>query len=105
MGLPAILASIRDENQLWTPYGLRSISKNSTFYKRENAPGDAPYWRGALWINVQYLALYGLHHYAHTDGPSRAQALRIYTELRQNVIRNLHGEWLRTNYLWEQYSD
>ena len=32
----------RDEQALWTPYGLRSLSAADRFYLRPNAPGDAP---------------------------------------------------------------
>merc|ERR1712196_174447 len=67
--LGAILKSMRDPAQLWTPWGLRSISKTSSYFQRGNAPGDAPYWRGPIWINAQWLALYGLHFYAHQEGP------------------------------------
>jgi len=103
--LGAVLNSIRDAEDLWTPWGLRSISKKSNYFQRGNAPGDAPYWRGPIWINIQWLALYGLHFYAHEEGPFQAKAKEIYSELRKNVIANLKKEWERTNYLWEQYSD
>jgi len=103
--LEATLKTMRDPEQLWTPWGLRSISKRSTFYQKENAPGDAPYWRGPIWINLQYLALYGLHYYANQPGPYSGQAQEIYTALRSNIMTNLHKNWERTNFLWEQYSD
>jgi hypothetical protein len=43
--LPWVLSVIESPNHLWTPHGLRSISKTDLFYQIENAPGDAPYWR------------------------------------------------------------
>ena len=103
--LGAVLDSIRDPEQLWTPWGLRSLSKKSNYFQRGNAPGDAPYWRGPIWINIQWLALYGLHHYGHTPGPHQAKAKGIYKELRENVMQNLRKEWERTGFLWEQYSE
>jgi len=103
--LGAVLRALRDPAQLWTPWGLRSISKKSNYYRRENAPGDAPYWRGPIWINLQLLALHGLHHYARTPGPSQELASEIYKELRSNVLGNLQKEWERTGFLWEQYSE
>jgi len=103
--LRSVLASMRDPKELWTPWGLRSLSKQSPYFQRGNAPGDAPYWRGPIWINLQWLALSGLHHYATSAGPHTEQAREVYTELRDNVIKNLHKNWQHTNFLWEQYSD
>ena len=103
--LGKVLESMRDPKRMWTPWGLRSLAKDSNYYQRGNAPGDAPYWRGPIWINIQWLALYGLHHYGHTPGPYQARSLEIYAELRQNVMQNLRKEWERTGFLWEQYSE
>jgi mannosyl-oligosaccharide glucosidase len=50
--LSVVLDLIRDENELWSPYGLRSLSRNSKFYGT-----DENYWRGPVWININYLAL------------------------------------------------
>ena len=71
---------------------------------RPNAPGDAPYWRGPIWINLNYLALSGLHHYAHVAGPSRERAASLYAELRDNLVGNVQRVWGETGYLWEQYN-
>jgi mannosyl-oligosaccharide glucosidase len=50
--LGAILDLIGDEEELWSPYGLRSLSKSSEFYHT-----GEDYWRGPVWININYLAL------------------------------------------------
>lgn len=55
--------ALHDPSRLWSPHGLRSLSKSDLLYGVPNAPGDAPYWRGPIWINANYLALAGLHHY------------------------------------------
>ena len=102
--LPAMLELLRDERTLWTPYGLRSLSAADRFYLRANAPGDAPYWRGAIWINLNYLALAGLHHYASVEGPVRARAKELYDELRTNLVSNMQAQWEATGYLFEQYN-
>jgi mannosyl-oligosaccharide glucosidase len=43
--LPFVLDTLEDPDQLWTRFGLRSLSANDTYYKRNNAPHDSPYWR------------------------------------------------------------
>jgi glycogen debranching enzyme len=43
---------IHAENKLWSPYGLRSLSRDSPLYgSAEN------YWRGPIWININYLVI------------------------------------------------
>lgn len=61
--LDLIMDVMESTEHLWTDHGLRSISKNDTFYRISNAPGDDPYWRGPIWININYLALKALKHY------------------------------------------
>ena len=102
--LPPLLELLRDDATLWSPYGLRSLAAGDRFYMRANAPGDAPYWRGPIWINLNYLALSGLHHYARTPGPAQARAAELYAELRSNLVRNMQAQWEESGYLWEQYN-
>ncbi|CAI5741675.1 unnamed protein product [Hyaloperonospora brassicae] len=104
--LLALLEQITDPAQLWSPFGLRSLSTQDQFFERENAPGDNPYWRGAIWMNANYLALDALHHYAqsNTGSPYQLAFQKAYTALRVNVIANIYREYERTGYLWEQYS-
>lgn len=53
--LGPILDLVRDPEQLWSPYGLRSLSlKDPYFGQGEN------YWRGPIWIQMNYLALSSL---------------------------------------------
>ena len=54
--LGATLELLRDPEQLWSPYGLRSLSKNHPLFgEGEN------YWRGPIWIQMNYLALAALN--------------------------------------------
>ncbi|CAM9775634.1 unnamed protein product [Ectocarpus fasciculatus] len=110
----SLLAQMRDSTQLWSPHGLRSLSASDPFYQVENNPGDEPYWRGHIWVNVNYLALAALSHYGQAEGPFRRvggqtrfakDAGRIYSELRTNVLRTLLGGYHSTGYFWEQYDD
>ncbi len=50
--IAAILDTIEDPEHLWTDFGLRSLSKSDEYYgTAEN------YWRGPIWMNMNYLAV------------------------------------------------
>lgn len=77
--LGEVLRTIGDEKRgLWSEYGLRSLAPSDRMYLRENAPGDAPYWRGPIWINCNFLAVSALRHYAKAEGPHREEAARLW---------------------------
>jgi mannosyl-oligosaccharide glucosidase len=50
--LGAVLDLIGDENEIWSEYGLRSLSKSDEFYHT-----GEDYWRGPIWMNMNYLAV------------------------------------------------
>ncbi|XP_055695193.1 mannosyl-oligosaccharide glucosidase [Lutzomyia longipalpis] len=103
--LGKMLRDIRDPNGIWTDYGLRSLSKTSPLYMKRNTEHDPPYWRGQIWININYLALKALHHYGSQPGAYSELARSIYLELRHNVVSNVIRQYQRSGYLWEQYND
>lgn len=47
-----ILDVMADEEELWSVHGIRSLSKQDEYYGK-----DENYWRGPVWININYLAL------------------------------------------------
>ncbi|KAJ4748521.1 Mannosyl-oligosaccharide glucosidase [Rhynchospora pubera] len=94
---------ISNRSILWTDYGLRSLSKISTVYMKHNTEHDPPYWRGAIWINMNYMILSSLHHYLQVDGPYKDRAGELYEELRSNLIRNIVKNYHETGFLWENY--
>jgi glycogen debranching enzyme len=54
--LGPLLDIMSDPAHLWSDYGLRSLSKSDPYYSQgEN------YWRGPIWINMNYLALSSLY--------------------------------------------
>ena len=54
--LGPILDMLRDPEHLWSPYGLRSLSaSHPEFGQGEN------YWKGPIWVQMNYLALRSLH--------------------------------------------
>ncbi|KMZ58741.1 Mannosyl-oligosaccharide glucosidase [Zostera marina] len=97
------LELISDPSALWTEHGIRSLAKTSTLYMKRNTEHDPPYWRGPIWINMNYMTLSALHHYSQKKGPYRDRARTIYVELRNNVIRNIVRNYHETGFLWEQY--
>ncbi|GES73190.1 glycoside hydrolase family 63 protein [Rhizophagus clarus] len=99
--LGAILDMIYNPNELWSKYGLRSLSKSDKFFHT-----GEDYWRGNVWINVNYLVLSSLYkNYAVIESPYKKKAKTIYKELRNNIIENVYKEFVRTGYVWEQYSE
>lgn len=103
--LAKTLKQIRDPDVLWSNYGLRSLSKSSPLYMKRNTEHDPPYWRGQIWMNINYLALKALHHYGSQPGPYSEDAKRIYVELRHNLVKNVINQYKRSGYVWEQYND
>ncbi|XP_041968644.1 mannosyl-oligosaccharide glucosidase [Aricia agestis] len=102
--LGKILDMLDNPELLWSPYGLRSLSKSAPLHMARNTEHDPPYWRGQVWLNINYLALHALKHYALAPGPHAARAAHLHAALRDNVVRNVLSEYKRTGYLWEQYS-
>ena len=50
--LGAVLNLISNETELWSPFGVRSLSKKDLYYgSSEN------YWRSPIWVNINYLIL------------------------------------------------
>lgn len=103
--LESIVNLISDPEELWSDYGIRSMSKSSEFYRTgEN------YWRSAIWMNINYLVLDNLRYYHDVSqeyaSPRLIQSLDdTYRQLRKNIINNVKSEWDRTGYVWESYDD
>ncbi len=67
----------------------RSLSLSSSIHGVYNTEHDAPYWRGPIWFNINFLALRALHKYSQAGGPHAAEAMLLYSELRTNLLSNL----------------
>ncbi|CAF0837391.1 unnamed protein product [Adineta ricciae] len=103
--LDKILDDLRNSTLLWTPYGLRSLAQSSPLYAARNTEHDPPYWRGAIWINMNYMVLSALQYYAKSSSPYAGKANEIYYQLRTNIIRNMFRVYEKTGHVWEQYDD
>ena len=53
--LGEILNLMSNEKELWSSHGLRSLSLKDPYYGK-----DENYWRGPIWININYLAIRAL---------------------------------------------
>ena len=98
--LPHLLRLITSPDHLASPYGIRSLSPQSPAF----ATGEN-YWRGPIWININYLVLVRLLEYAKVPGPNQKAAREAYLDLRGKVVRNVYKEWKRTGFAWEQYDE
>ncbi|KAL1880220.1 hypothetical protein VTK73DRAFT_6048 [Phialemonium thermophilum] len=97
--LGPLLALIGDEEELFSPYGLRSLSKKNEFYGT-----DENYWRGPVWVNMNYLAIVQLYNTATQPGPHQETARDLYSRLRKNVVQTVYESWRETGFAWEQYN-
>lgn len=99
----SIINSLLDSEKLWTDYGIRSLSKqDSSFHKGED------YWRGHIWININYLTLEALYHYGSQQDINddvKVIANEAYTQLRENLVNNIYNQYRETGYAWEQYNE
>lgn len=82
--LGALLDLVHDPDEIWSDYGICSLSKSDSYFGQ-----DENYWRGPVWINMNYLLLQSLHKHYLQPGPYQKQAQLIYTELRANLINNV----------------
>ncbi|KUI71757.1 hypothetical protein VM1G_07295 [Cytospora mali] len=97
--LGKILDLIGDEEELWSPHGIRSLSKKSEFYGT-----DENYWRSPVWININYMAVTQLYNVATQEGPHQAKAKDLYSRLRKNLVDTVYKSWVETGFAWEQYN-
>jgi mannosyl-oligosaccharide glucosidase len=47
------------------------------------------YWKGPIWININYLILASLHNNYLNEGFYKYEALDIYTKLKTNIVNNI----------------
>ncbi|OBS21312.1 hypothetical protein FPOA_07650 [Fusarium poae] len=97
--LGKILDLIGDEDHLWSPHGIRSLSKQDEFYNTgEN------YWRSPVWMPMNYLAVSQLQNVASQEGPFQAKAKDLFSRLRKNLVDTVYKSWEETGFAWEQYN-
>jgi mannosyl-oligosaccharide glucosidase len=104
--LKAIIDLIADPNELWTRFGIRSLSKSDEYYKT-----GEDYWRSPVWYPINYLVLKSLEHYGTgsnaelLDEETLIKTNEVYKQLRVNLVDNCYKNWKETGYVFEQYND
>ncbi|KAK4111173.1 glycoside hydrolase family 63 protein [Canariomyces notabilis] len=104
--LPAVLDLLSDPAKMWSDYGLRSLSAADPNYGK-----DDNYWRGAVWMNLNVLAVLrlrdvGLQNPAGQGRtPVQTRALSLAAQLRERLVNTVYNSWEQTGFFWEQYSD
>jgi mannosyl-oligosaccharide glucosidase len=92
--LEATLNLLTDHTELWCMYGIRSLSRLNRFFGK-----DDNYWRGPIWINMNFMILRGLKKYYSGN----QKAMNAYKQLRENLIKNICSEWNTRGYFFENY--
>ena len=85
-----------DKNEFLSDYGIRSLVKNDLLYRT----GD-DYWRGKIWIQINYLVLQGLNNYFINN----KEIKNIYDDVRYGVIKAVYRTWSRSHTFFENYDD
>lgn len=80
------------QSHLDTGYGLASLSTNSSLYLSTK---DA-YWRGPVWININYLVLRGLSLFYTSEK-------EYYQRLRREVVETVCSNLAKKGYFYENY--
>ncbi|KAK3723044.1 Processing alpha glucosidase I [Vermiconidia calcicola] len=97
--LDAILSLLQDPNHLWSPHGIRSLSRMDPYYGT-----DEDYWRSPIWVNINYLLVKQMLILASTPGPYSRRARQLYNDLRRNIVTTVYDSWQETGFAWEQYN-
>lgn len=79
------------KEELDSGFGITSISIRDSEYLNENA-----YWRGPVWININYLVLRGLHMFYKKEN-------ELYKKLRRDIINTVCIQEDKRGYFYENY--
>jgi mannosyl-oligosaccharide glucosidase len=94
---------IAEDSGMLTPYGVRSLSINDSYYRL----GDN-YWTSPIWMNINYLIIGSLHRYSQDTSINealRASIKQTYEQLRSGVIEMISSQYAETGFIWEVYDD
>ncbi|AAS53854.2 AFR483Cp [Eremothecium gossypii ATCC 10895] len=97
---------LSDPDRLLSDFGIRSLSKMDEYYET----GEV-YWRGPIWVNINYLCIDALRYYFGEESDAEKydhklvkQAKQLYHQLRNNLLNNIIDVWEKDGYCYEQYN-
>lgn len=99
--LSDVLDILASPEHMWSPHGLRSLASSSPIYDAWNTEHDPPYWRGAVWVNINYLILDALR----TKYAAHPRALATARALRENLVSTIGGQYDARGFVFENYDD
>ena len=93
----SIVSHLQNTDTLRAPkVGIRSLSlSDPLFGEGEN------YWRGAVWININYLCIQALKYYSLKL--NELSYLELARELSRDLVENVNHRFHKDGYLFESY--
>jgi len=100
---------LEEGGHLHSPFGVRSLSSSDPFYYAHEQ-----YWRGPIWMNINYLTLKALEREVHDtagreegsqDSALHSRLVHAYTDLRSSLVKTVTRQFEYKESLFEQYSD
>jgi mannosyl-oligosaccharide glucosidase len=68
---------LTNARHLYSSFGIRSLSKQDRYFGK-----DENYWRGPIWINVNFLTLRALSvYYMNKEGPYQSRFVVLFVFL------------------------
>ena len=94
--LEKVVALMSDPRKIFSEYGLLSLSRQDEYFGK-----DENYWRGPIWMNINYLCLDAMRYYypdvilemAGDDGTAK----KLYQSLKTNLSNNVYSCLLYTS--------
>ncbi|CCE65305.1 hypothetical protein TPHA_0K01720 [Tetrapisispora phaffii CBS 4417] len=101
--LEKIVSLMEDKEELYSEFGLRSLSKQDQYYRTEE-----DYWRGKIWMPMNYINLDALRHYfpdriTENKKNSKDSINKLYHNLKNNLINNIFKVWKKQGFVYENY--
>eukprot|EP00930_Biecheleria_cincta_P047022 TRINITY_DN32526_c0_g1_i1.p1 TRINITY_DN32526_c0_g1~~TRINITY_DN32526_c0_g1_i1.p1 ORF type:complete len:927 (+),score=149.22 TRINITY_DN32526_c0_g1_i1:154-2934(+) len=89
----------RKAGELWSPYGVMSLSSKDQLFRQ-----GEDYWRGKIWANLNYLTLSALHRCAADDDVNvRELARQAYDSLRKGFIETVVSVHAKQRFFFENF--